>query len=191
MKITKSEEHLYHKYPTQMQPQSTYIELDPDAETLRATWNGEIGNAVPFSVWHGTIRRYSLPSSELKTEAIGWFLDEIAPYAQRVCDGYSEEWDGSNYVGIINDDARDAEEVIYRILDDQWDEDGDCIQVRDAADWYQDERSDLIAKIASGATDEDLEKTIEEGALEIDVLENVEAFIRQLRDEHSDLEEAC
>jgi len=165
-----------------------YLELDPSAEILRADYNSEIGNAVPVPVWHGRIRRYTLPSPYLHAPAIAWFLDEIAPYAQRVCDGYTEEWDGSNYAGCLDDDALDAEEEIYRILDNQTDEDTDCIQVCDADEFYQYEHGDLLGQIAAGATDEELEEMIINGADEIDVLENVDAFIRQLRDECADAE---
>ena len=186
MKITKPESYLYHKYPTQLQPQPTYIELDPEAETLRADWDSEIGNAVPVAVWHGRICRYTLPSAYLRAEAIAWFMDEIAPYAQRVCDGYSGRWDGSNYVGELDDDAREAEEVIYRILDDQMDDEGDCIQVWEAADWYQHEHAAWVARLAEGMTDEELRSALKEGAGEIDVLEEVDRFVKHLREEYED-----
>lgn len=182
--VTKPDDHLYNKYPTQTQPQGTYLDLDPSEETLRADWNSEIGNAIPVDVWHGRIRRYTLPSAYLRSDAIGALMDEVAPLAQRVCDGYSEEWDGSNYAARLTDDAQQAEEGIYEALSEA-DED-DCIQVWDADEWYRDERSELVAAIAAGATDEELEEMLIDGAGEIDVLENVDSFIRQLRDEYAD-----
>ena len=87
---------LHHQYPGQTSPQPCYVELDCEAENLSADWNGELGNAVPLSVWHGHTRRWAIPA--LQAQAANSLLDEIAPLAQRVIDGYTSEWDGNNHV---------------------------------------------------------------------------------------------
>lgn len=188
LKIKKTEDHLYNKYPGQHQPQDTYLELDPADETLRADWNGEIGNAVPFTVWHGTIRRYTLSSPYLKADAINALMDEIAPFAQRVCDGYREEWDGSNHVGCLTADAHEAEEEIYCALDDPYDEDIDCIKVWDTGDYFYPRKDELLQLISEGASDDDLRAVMDEWTDSdyVDIFDGagVDGYIRDLREEH-------
>lgn len=44
---------VFRLYEGQSSPQPAFIELDCAESTLGAKVNGEVGNAVPFSVWHG------------------------------------------------------------------------------------------------------------------------------------------
>ncbi|TGB14591.1 helix-turn-helix domain-containing protein [Streptomyces palmae] len=101
---------LYRHYDGQFEPQPTYIELDTQAGTLHATYNGEIGNAIPFTVVHGLDRRYDIPL--LTAEAVNRVMREIAPLADRVIAGTTAEWDGNNTVAVLDDDARAANEEI-------------------------------------------------------------------------------
>ena len=106
----------FHWYEGQCSPQGAYLELDPDDKSLIADWNGEIGNAIPFDVYHGRRMRYGFsPSTPL--QEVRAFMEEIAPLAVRVIAGYSEDYDGNgNLVGRLNEDARDAEDEILDIL---------------------------------------------------------------------------
>lgn len=126
------------KYDSQYDVQSAFVELDCAGATLSSTYNSEIGNAVPFSVWHNRELRFGI-SPYLKIDAINTLLDEIAPLAQRVVDGYEEEWDGSNYIGTYTDDAEEAKSEIESICDSAddifnyftWMEYLECINVLD------------------------------------------------------------
>lgn len=105
---------LYRHYDGQSEPQDVYIELDTQNETLSATYNAEIGNAIPFTVHHGLDRRYGIPI--LTAEAVNRIMHEIAPLADRIIAGTTVEWDGSNNVAILNEDAQAAEEEIEKLL---------------------------------------------------------------------------
>lgn len=105
---------LYRHYDGQTEPQPAYIELDTQAGTLLATYNAEIGNGIPFSAYHGLDRRYSIPI--ITAEAANHIMREIAPLADRVIAGTEAEWDGSNTVAKLNDDAHAAEDEIEKIL---------------------------------------------------------------------------
>jgi hypothetical protein len=111
---------LYHVYPQQMQPQGAYIELDCKTGQMIADWNGEIGNAIPFSVYHGHDRRWPVPNN-MSADAINSLMDEIAPLAQRVLDGYDSTWDGNNMVAVLDDDAQEAEAAIVSLIPDEGD----------------------------------------------------------------------
>lgn len=124
---------LYNRYPQQTSPQDCYVELDCEAETLSAEANPEIGNAIPFSVYHGRTLRWSIPA--LRADAANALLAEIAPLAERVCAGYECEWDGNNHVGRLDDDATAAREEIERLCSQDRDE-HETVSVWDAAEWF-------------------------------------------------------
>ncbi|MFI8191409.1 helix-turn-helix domain-containing protein [Streptomyces sp. NPDC085946] len=105
---------LYRHYDGQYEPQGAYIELDTQNETLLATYNSEIGNAIPFTVYHGLDRRYSIPI--LTADAANRIMHEIAPLADRIIAGTEAVWDGNNTVAELTDDARAAEEEIEKLL---------------------------------------------------------------------------
>ncbi|WP_371099897.1 hypothetical protein [Streptomyces sp. PU_AKi4] len=105
---------LFRHYDGQTEPQPAYIELDTQNGTLLATYNSEIGNAVPFTVYHGLDRRYGIPI--LTADAANRVMEEIAPLADRVIAGTTVEWDGNNNVAILDEDAQAAEEEIEKLL---------------------------------------------------------------------------
>lgn len=104
------DDELYAHYHGQTEPQSAYIELDTQEGSLHATYDSDIGGAIPFSVYHGLDRRYRIPV--LTAEATNRVMQEIAPLADRIIAGTKAEWDGNNTVAVLNEDARAAEEEL-------------------------------------------------------------------------------
>ncbi len=129
--IGRTDLHLH--YPGQTRRQPCHVELDirGDGE-LTAEADPEIGGAYPMAVGHGLVLRWTIPA--LCGDAANDLLQRLAPLAQRVVDGSDEEWDGSNRVGKLNDDARAAVEEIEAICDHV---DGSEIVVWKAEDWYE------------------------------------------------------
>jgi hypothetical protein len=107
---------LFAQYDGQMQPQPAYIEVKPEARTVSADWSGEIGNAVPVTVWNNQELRFPVPAN-VRGSALIEFCEEHKADFARICDGYSEEWDGSNYVGRYTKDAQDAQETIENAIE--------------------------------------------------------------------------
>lgn len=124
---------LYCRYPGQTAPQGTYIYLDCRDGEFGVDYNPEVGNAIPFGVYHGHVQRIGIDI--LTQDAIEALLIEIAPLAQRVVDGYSSVWDDNNYVARFAADALQALEEIQarcaRPLDDD-----DILQVWVLGDWW-------------------------------------------------------
>ncbi len=188
--ITYPTTHLYHRYDGQTRPQGVYLELDPVARTLRADWNGEIGNAVPVSVWHHRILRYNLDSPCYTAATLRQILDAVAPLAERVCDGYSEAWNGSNTVGSLTQDAYDAEGDILAELR-SWEPD---LNVWEAGQWLGGGTSDEVVReragITSATTDEELQSMADRLQAEVDadtILDgDLETALRYLRDNYAD-----
>ncbi|WP_223554330.1 hypothetical protein [Pseudomonas sp. BF-R-01] len=108
---------LYQKYARQLQPQPAYIAIDICRGEIEADVNGEVGNGVPFSVWHGLVRRYRVPSN-VRGSAIAAFLRsaEFQVLATRIVGGAEDVWDGNNRVGKLSDDAKVAEEELEALI---------------------------------------------------------------------------
>ena len=114
--------------------QDCMIELDLETGQLDASYNTEIGNAVPSRVWHGVVRRYPLPC--LSSQGANRAMEAIRILAQRVLDGSDVVWDGSNWVGIINDDADTAEWAIQKELQPENFSDSDFVAVWEASEFF-------------------------------------------------------
>ncbi|MEU7480570.1 hypothetical protein AB0A63_31645 [Lentzea sp. NPDC042327] len=147
---------LYRHYQGELYVQSCHLELDLRDGELSADYDGEIGNAIPMSVHHGIVRRWGIPCVTAKSA--NELMRDIAPLAQRVLDGATIEWDGNNNVGVLTDDAADAEEEIIGRL--QGDLDGlTLIGEMDAADWWAE--GDLPEDLTADTTDKELEAIVE------------------------------
>lgn len=129
-----SDTELYHQYQGQSSPQPCHVELDCGGGELKTDWNAEIGNAQTMDVYYGRTIQWTIPTG-IKAGPANRLLAEIAPLAQLVLDGYSCEWDGSNNIGELTDDAEVACEQIRGICDDI-DDDDDCLKVWQAGDWF-------------------------------------------------------
>ena len=176
---------LFAHYDRQTEPQSCYIELDCQTGLLSASYNAEIGNAVPFSVYHGHDRRYSIPC--LVADAANALMSEIAPLAQRVLDGYSSHWDGNNHVARLDDDASKADEAIEAMCDNLDPADGETVVGCDASEWLY--GWDRLDEITAGTTDEQIDAMESEITAETDeniYLRGVGQFLRDKRQEAID-----
>ena len=94
------------KYPSQNKPQDIYCEIH-DSGDVWIEANVEIGNAVPFNVWHGITRRVTLHNIETKADARRWYAQNKADI-RAVVNGMSQEWNGSNYIGRLTSSAQAA-----------------------------------------------------------------------------------
>ena len=178
---------LYCQYSGQYQRQAAFVALSLETGSLWADYDGEIGNAVPFDVWHRRVLRWYIPA--LRAEAANALLDEIAPLAQRVLDGASIEWNGHNMVGRLTTDADAAAIEIDHACSGGWSGDWSdeyVINVVDALDWF--EFDDEAAAIARGAATADaavdalLERLAEDGTCDHPVVEGVLGWVRYIRD---------
>ena len=139
---------------------SPYLELDLEDERTPLYLGTVYGiDGAPESVWHGRRRRYWLPNNvnaeELTTDINAGVFDELF---QRILDGSEVVWDGDNYVGRLNEDARKAEEELEEELDGYADE---SIGLYEAGDWLQDS-SDEDLGVTAASTDDELAKKARE-----------------------------
>ncbi len=168
---------VYCRFDGQTQPQPAYLELDPQKRTLTADYSGEIGNAVPMTVWHGHQYRLSI-TPYLTGAALADLLEDedVLTLVAEVIDGHSIEWDGSNHVGRLTEDAADALEGLQESLDRNAAVDtAPCVSVYTPEEWVEDttqvdiaaETTDArLAEIAAECiADAELEHVLIEGGV--------------------------
>lgn len=189
---TESEDVLYRRYGSQTSPQSCYIELDLRGETLSADYDSEVGNAVPFTVFHGFERRYSIPA--LTGTAADELMYRIAPLAERILIDWEEIWDGNNHKARLGEDAQAAEEEILAKIgygpEDRDTDPGDLVTVWDvdgATNGYEVEEYGITADTTDERLDE-IEETIRKSLAEVSdspvvVLDGVAEYLRDKRNE--------
>jgi len=155
---------LYAHYQGQTNRQDAYIYLDTSTGEMGADYDAEIGNAVPMSVWHNITLRWSIPPylAAVANEE----MEHIAPLAQRVLDGASVEWDGSNNVGTYTDDADAAIGEIRDLLAERADYNDETEVCWEAGyDWYYDAARQFLA---ADTTDEQIEAWMDEDSTPLD-----------------------
>ena len=187
IKIIPTIEHLdlYCKYPGQINPQGCYIEFDPRDNTALASYNPEIGNAIPADLWHGRYFRFYLPYPIYAASADG-LMEELIPLFTELSENYEEDWDGSNFIGKINDRGTEIIELIENKIENSLTEENDAIKVYEASDWFE-YCNAFDFNITEKTTDEELEAMAEEWLSEedegADIIEGVMEFFEKLRDE--------
>lgn len=105
---------LFCKYSSQQQQQDCYMELDLQDETVQLSYNGEIGNSIPSSVYHNRTLRFSVEC--LTMDKGNALLVEALPICQRISAGYEIEWTGNNHKGRTTTyDARNAIDELHKL----------------------------------------------------------------------------
>lgn len=103
---------IFCQYSGQYQPQPAFIELDCDLQVLRAGYSGEIGNAVPASVYDQRILRWRI-DPHLTCRAIRELFRQVRDDAELIIAGFEVRWNGSNHVGTYSQEAQAAIDRIY------------------------------------------------------------------------------
>lgn len=182
---------LHCHYQGQYGRQGAFVALDLVRRRLYASYDAEIGGAVPMDVYHGQTRRYPIPV--LTAAAANRLLGEIGPLAQRVMADWENEWDGSNHRARLGEDARKAEDEIGQLTDPGRFDMQDLVAEDAAEDWMQyGDDAELVAEhgITPATTDARLDEiagkiAVEEatqGGYGYTVITGLGQYLRDLRD---------
>jgi hypothetical protein len=125
---------LYHRYQSQTEAQGAYVQLTEDG-AVSADWDGEI-NSTPADVWHNRTLRWSVPA-DIRGDELADLLEsaDVIALFNRVYNGHNVEWDGSNYVGRLDDDADDASDELAQIFEGELNSGEYGAAVWDAREW--------------------------------------------------------
>lgn len=123
----------YLKYSGQSSPQKVYLELDCRTGRLDTYPNSEIGNGVPIAVYHGHTQRWTIPC--LTNEAADSLIETVRKLSEEIRAGYTNHWNGSNYVASFSDEAISAIDEVSRICEQELDNEPTVI-VYSADDWF-------------------------------------------------------
>ena len=99
------------------QPLKAFLDLDEEGWVTIGP-DEEYG-AIPEPVWHNRWIRFGV-NNELTIEEIDQLLEEITPLLEAVHAGHWVEWNGSNHVGQLTEEAQQAKEAIECKIDACW-----------------------------------------------------------------------
>jgi len=108
VELPKARKNYLCQYPGREFPQGAYLQLRMAAEPphLCATFNGEVGTAVPEDVYHGHTLRFEFPYDALLKDVRG-AMKKVAPMCAELAKGYDTRFDGQSMVGVYDRKLRD------------------------------------------------------------------------------------
>lgn len=146
MKITRNLDALratiapvFCRYPHQATPQPAFIALDLRENTVSVDYSGEIGNAIPASVYHGLVRRVPI-SSYASGKALAEFLQSgvFTTLYYRIHDGFSTRYnEQGNHCGEFTQAGFDALHELERLAESHFEHEFNQSQVWQAGDYLQ------------------------------------------------------
>lgn len=89
--------------------------INPEERTA-AAWAFLRDGGTSMSIHHGLQRTVRLPNNTDAVALTGYLASHVE-VLERIASGHSSEWDGSNHVGRLTDDARQALEYLEADLD--------------------------------------------------------------------------
>lgn len=106
------------QYPGRDYPQGAYLQLRMSAEPphLCATFNGELGTAVPEDVYCGRTLRFDFPC-DARLRDVREAMKKVAPMCAELARGYDTRFDGQSMVGVYDHTLRDRiQEEVDRVF---------------------------------------------------------------------------
>ena len=91
------------------------LRLDPQKREATVTVRSHDIDGTLGSVYHGRQHEYPVDEQVDATRFRAW-LEERSDLLRRICDGHTVEWDGSNRVGQLTDDAQKASDKLQNLL---------------------------------------------------------------------------
>ncbi len=156
---TEQPHHLHHRYDGENAQQPCHLAIDLEDGTVTCDWNPERGsNALPAAVYHRRILWLPIPT--LLTRYANQLVTEALPYARRILDDATIEWDGNNHVGRLGDAAAAALEELRKHIAENYPDDADDLVVHEyPAGGQVDDVHDLCndtLELTADTTDADL-----------------------------------
>jgi len=133
---------LYKRFAQQAEPQRAHVELHASG-VVTASYDPEIGGAVPIDVYNGLTRRYRVPNN-LTADGIRALLRDNWHLIVRILLGMTERWSGTRTIGRLSYDAAEAEQELDHALrpDNVSASEYDTVEVWDAGEWVDHLRDD-------------------------------------------------
>lgn len=132
---------LHMQYDGQHQEQPAYIEMNEDG-IVSADFSGFVGgNACTPEVFHNRTLQWEISPFSNGDDLVAFLQsDEAQELLSRVNAGHSVEWDGNNYVGVLDDDATEASEQFAEVAENNF-----SVDDYESINAYGNERSEYDA----------------------------------------------
>lgn len=152
---------LYEKYPSQINAQPAFLQLNPESKTVSfgITYTPGPPYGTPMEVFHGHVLRWHV-HNELTVRGCDDLVADLMPLLERIVAGHEVVWNGSNHVGRLNNDATDANESVDQFCE-QASETYDCVDVWPVGTWLLPDSDKVSARtlgLTTESTDDDLRR---------------------------------
>lgn len=117
--IKATKEAITKHWPGQFSAQPVYLEINPKHNTLRAGYVPFPGGAVPMDVHNSILIRCYVDPEFTSVRKINELMRDVAPLADRIIKGHWADFNGMNYVGDLDEDAREAHNQMVLMVMDQ------------------------------------------------------------------------
>ena len=108
---------LYKKYSDYLPEQDAYVEMD-EYGFISASYNPEIGNAVPVDVYQRRTLRFGITPYLSGDELVDIVTsEEVTNLLAIIYAGHDVRWDGRNNVGYLDGEAESAFDELADYLD--------------------------------------------------------------------------
>lgn len=139
---------LYLKYNSQVNPQPAFIEVDENG-VVTAGVNGEIGNGVPWRVYHKQDLRINCPPRIHGNSLIEFLEGEVGKdLLERIHSGHSVEFTGCNFEGSLTKDAENATLELENELHDV-----QSVTIYSAEEWIENDSIDHLWPVGTTLAD--------------------------------------
>jgi len=188
---TDDDDELYCQYSGQSGPQPALLCLNLDDGEVSASYRANIGGQS-MRAFHNRDIEWEIPT--FRVDAFRRFIDSVRDDLQTIFDGATVEWNGNNYVGRLDDDARDAADRIEDACNDAMAQADptDVWSPWEAADWFAPTSLDELG-LSPASTDDEIEQVADREIKTADAVldrDDVIDYLREQRDEAlSDLDD--
>jgi len=182
---TDDDSELFCHYSGQSGPQPVFLCLDCDDGEVSGAYWANIGVGQSWRAFHNRDIEWKIPA--FRVDAFRRFVDSLRDDLQAVFDGSTVEWNGSNYVGRLDDDAIDAADRIEAACNDaiaQADP-SDVWSPWEAADWFAPTSLKELG-LSPASTDDEIEQVADREIETADAVldrDDVVEYLTEQRDE--------
>lgn len=180
IKQLETDDELYCHYQGQTQRQPVHLCLNLEEHTLEAYYDSNIGGGQTMRAFHGRDIEWTIPP--LRRSAFAELADDVKEFCETILKHSTVEWNGSNFVGHLDEEAEAAVySVESAIADLSMHLDPNDVWEPWDAGIYLDPSSDEELGLTAESSDEDIERIAKELVDEAEVVLEQDDVERVLR----------
>ncbi len=144
---------LFRQYDGQTGPQDAFVEIDGEDRDAFASYNAEIGNAIPVYVWKNKSRRVPAPVY-LRGKKVADYIKAVLEITEPAAEDFFIEWDGNNNVGRWPNWDEETDRALEKLYEEWANDETVNWDIADADEYYCYVRGEL--GVTAGTSDDEI-----------------------------------